>query len=273
MLLTDFPTRALAKYRRVCADHLFRRPFAINSSGGIVSFSFDDFPRTALTVGGAILQQHGGAGTYYVSLDLAGKQDASGPMFTTDDLVSLREQGHELGCHTFDHYDSSETASNVFLDSVATNQQALEALFPGASFRTFSFPKSAPRARTKLGVGRRFECCRGGGQTFNTGAADLNYLRAFFLEQARGDLDAVKRVIEQNRNAKGWLIFATHDVCENPSPYGCTPDFFEAVVRYAASSGATILPVVQALERLREPATASISKGVDGHYTNAAGID
>jgi peptidoglycan/xylan/chitin deacetylase (PgdA/CDA1 family) len=273
MLLTDFPGRAQAKYRRMCADHLFRRPFVINSSGALVSFTFDDFPHTALTVGGSILKQFGGVGTYYVSLDLAGKHDASGPMFTTGDLVRLREQGHELGCHTFAHYDSSETASSVFLDSVATNQRALEALFPGASFRTFSFPKSAPRARTKSGVGRRFECCRGGGQTFNTGTADLNYLRAFFLEQAKGDLGAVRRVIDQNRNAQGWLIFATHDVCEHPSLYGCTPDFFEAVVRYAVSSGATILPVVQALERLRESADASRSKGVDGHYTNAAGID
>jgi peptidoglycan/xylan/chitin deacetylase (PgdA/CDA1 family) len=273
MRMTDYRTRVRAKCRRLCADHLFRRPFAVDFKGALISFTFDDFPRTALSVGGSILERYGRAGTYYASLGLAGKQDASGPMFTASDLVMLREHGHELGCHTFTHCDSSETSSSVFLDSVVSNQRALEALFPGTSFQTFSFPKSAPRVRAKMGVGRRFECCRGGGQTFNAGVADLNYLKAYFLEQARGDLNAVERIIDRNREAKGWLIFATHDVCESPSPYGCTPEFFDAVVRYAVDSGADILPVVQALERLRESTGALRSKGVEGHYTNAAGID
>ena len=262
MSITDYRARARSKYRRACADYLFRRPFAINTSSALISFTFDDFPRTALSVGGSILQKYGRVGTYYASLDLAGKQDASGPMFAISDLAILRKQGHELGCHTFKHCDSSETASSVFLDSVISNQQALQALFPGASFRTFSFPKSAPRARTKQGVGNRFECCRGGGQTFNTGIADLNYLRAYFLEQARGDFSAVKQIIDQNHETKGWLIFATHDICEHPSAYGCTPDFFEAVVQYAVGSGATILPVARGLERLLESADVARSKGV-----------
>lgn len=250
MSIADYRVRAQSKYRRACADYLFRRLFAIDSSSALISFTFDDFPLTALSAGGSILQKYGRVGTYYVSLDLAGKQEASGPMFALRDLAILREQGHELGCHTFQHCDSSGTASRVFLDSVDSNQRALQDLFPGAVFRTFSFPKSAPRARTKQGVGRRFECCRGGGQAFNAGLADLNYLRAYFLEQARGDFSAVKQIINQNREAKGWLIFATHDICEHPSAYGCTPDFFEAVVRYAVESGAVILPVAQALERL-----------------------
>ena len=51
--------------------------------------------------------------------------------------------------------------------------------------------------------------------------------------------------------AKGWLILATHDVCDNPSPYGCTAQFFETVVQHAVQSGARVLPVVSALEALR----------------------
>ncbi len=234
----------------MCAEYLFRRPFTLDSSTAYISFTFDDFPLTALSVGGSILQKYGQVGTYYASLGLAGKHDASGPMFAISDLAVLREQGHELGCHTFAHCDSSETESRVFLDSVISNQRTLEGLFPGASFRTFSFPKNAPRARTKQRVGNIFDGCRGGGQTFNTGVADLNYLRAYFLEQAKGDFSAVKQIIDQNRDAKGWLIFATHDICERPSPYGCTPDFFEAVVRYAVASHASILPVVRVLEQL-----------------------
>lgn len=252
MSTSSVTNRIRSKYRRLCADRLFRRPFPISSVTPLISFTFDDFPETALSVGGSILREAGALGTYFVSLSLAGKDDASGRMYQLDDLVKLQEQGHELGCHTFGHCDSSETESKVFVDSVISNQSALESVIPGAVFRSFSFPKSAPRAQTKRAVGKRFECCRGGGQTFNAGIADLNYLRSFFLEQARGDLSAVKTVIDQNRAQNGWLIFSTHDVCSSPSPYGCTPEFFGAAVRYAAESGATILPVIRAWERLRK---------------------
>jgi hypothetical protein len=78
----------------------------------------------------------------------------------------------------------------------------------------------------------------------------LNLLRAYFLEQAAGDADAVRRLIDQNREARGWLIFATHDLREHPSRFGCTPEFFKTVVRSAVASGAQILPVIHAAERL-----------------------
>lgn len=57
-------------------------------------------------------------------------------------------------------------------------------------------------------------------------------------------------MILRNRDACGWLVFATHDVCESPTPFGCKPAFFEEVVRFAAESGARILPLGQALETM-----------------------
>src|SRR5262249_7190058 len=94
-------------------------------------------------------------------------------------------------------------------------------------------------------------CCRGGGQTFNVGTVDLNQLSAFFLEKSKNNVRAVKDLIDSTREARAWLILATHDVCQDSSPYGCVPEFFEEVVDYAANSGARILPVVTALEVLR----------------------
>jgi hypothetical protein len=83
------------------------------------------------------------------------------------------------------------------------------------------------------------------------GHADLNQLSAFFLEKTRGDFRLIKDIIEQNNRAKGWLIFATHDVSSRPSPYGCTPEFFRDVVHHAVDSGARILPVADALDVIR----------------------
>jgi len=85
----------------------------------------------------------------------------------------------------------------------------------------------------------------------NVGTANLNFLRAFFLERSRGNPWVVRDLIDRNRRMRGWLIFASHDICDSPSPYGCTPDFLEQVVRWAVESGARILPVVGALEALQ----------------------
>ena len=131
------------------------------------------------------------------------------------------------------------------------NQAALETLLPGASFRTFSYPISPPRPHTKRKMADHFSCARGGGQTLNVGTTDLNYLRAYFLEKARGDRETVTSLIEHNRAVRGWLILATHDVSSDPTPFGCLPDFFEHIVQCAVSSGARILPVTEALALLR----------------------
>lgn len=258
MAIFHFAAKYYGGYRRNIHRFFFRRPFPINTDIPLISFTFDDFPRSALLAGGSILRRVGLAGTYYTSLGLMGKEAPVGATFSLEDLKAVLAQGHELGCHTFAHCHAWETKPAVFERSVIANRLALKELLPEASFRTFSYPISPPRPRTKLKTAAHFVCCRGGGQTFNAGTADLNYLNSFFLEQTNGNAQEVKCVIDQNRRARGWLIFSTHDVCAAPSPFGCTPGFFEEIVQYAANSGARILPVVQAWEALRSASGAGV---------------
>jgi peptidoglycan/xylan/chitin deacetylase (PgdA/CDA1 family) len=241
---------------------LFRRRLAVRIALPLISFTFDDFPRSAVLEAGSILKRYGVLGTYYASLGLLGKQSHLGAMYEAEDLKELVHLGHELGCHTFGHCHSWNTPPDVYERAILENRQALTEVLPGASFQTFAYPHSAPRLAVKKVAGRYFRCCRGGGlkagrylhrhaaggQTFNWGVTDLNYLSAFFLEKSRDNPEAVKSLINQNARARGWLIFATHDVCADPSPFGCTPDFFEQVVQWSLESGAQILPVVKALE-------------------------
>lgn len=216
-----------------------------------ISFTFDDFPRSALRAGGGILQRHGLRATYYVSLGLMGAESPSGTLFNRQDLEQLLAAGHELGCHTFSHCHSWETAPQRFEDAVADNQQALQNLFPGTAFRSHSYPISYPRPGTKRRMSGHFVAARSGGQIFNAGIVDLNLLKGFFLEKSRNHPETVKALIDGNRAARGWLILATHDISEMPTPYGCTPAFFSEVVGYALASGARILPVADALDAIR----------------------
>jgi len=223
-----------------------RRPCRIQLETPVTSFTFDDFPRSSLLNAGAILHERGLAGTYYASLGLMGTKAPTGEIFTREDLDELIRHKHELGCHTFDHYDSWDTAPSEFEASILRNQRAISERLPGTKFRCLSYPISWPRPETKRRVATHYECARGGGQTFNAGTVDLNYLKAFFIEQSRDNFDAIKQTIDGNVRVKGWLIFATHDVCDQPTRFGCSPGFFEKVVDYAMQSKATILPVFRA---------------------------
>jgi peptidoglycan/xylan/chitin deacetylase (PgdA/CDA1 family) len=241
------------------AEHLGRRTVQLNPRFPIISFTFDDFPRSALHQGGAILVRHEVRGTYYTSLGLMGQEIPAGVGFSIEDLRQTVNDGHELGCHTFAHCHAWKTKPSVFEQSIIENRRTLGRLVPGAHFASLSYPIDYPRPQTKRRTARHFICARGGGQTFNVGATDANNLRAFFLEKSRDNPGAIKKMIDENNRSRGWLIFATHDVCENPSAYGCTPGLFEEIVHYAVKSGATLLPVGKAWD-LINAASSEVEK-------------
>jgi len=190
------------KLKRGLAMKLARRPLIMRNEEPLVSFTFDDFPRSALLEGGAILGSYGQKGTFFASFGLMGSSGPTGDIFSVDDVREVVRQGHELGCHTYDHYHAWDTAPSEFQGSIVRNREALEKYLPGTSFRSLSYPISCPWPQTKRIIAGYFDCCRGGGQAFNAGALDLNFLKAFFLEQARNDFDSIVRLIEANNRKK-----------------------------------------------------------------------
>ena len=237
-------TRSRNKFLRTTGEMVFRRPVEIRLERPVVSFTFDDFPRSALLNAGATLKRQGCVGSYYASMGRMGREE--GDLFVAEDLARLLQDGHELGCHTFHHCDSMNTRPGVFEASIAENRKAMAAVVPGAAIRTLAYPLANPNAGVKRAAGRHAACCRGGGQTLNRGQADLNCLKAFFIEQSRERPEAIFELIRQNRDERGWLIFATHDVCAAPSPWGCVPELFDSIVDAAIESGAQVLTMAQA---------------------------
>ncbi len=243
--------RAARKLRRLSAERLGRRMVPIETSVPIISFTFDDAPVTAFTAGGTILKQFGARATYFVCLGLLGQETEAGTIASAADLARAIEDGHELGCHTFDHLDAWYTSSAKFMASVARNREELSRILPQANFKSFAYPKSGAKLSIKSALGNIFVCCRGGGQEANEGGADLNLLKACFLDRRTGtDGEFIRALVDRNAARRGWLIFATHDVCANPSRYGCTPGFLEEVARCAHRSGALLLPIGAACARL-----------------------
>lgn len=236
--------RASSSWRRFAIDHFARREHRLAGSVPYVSFTFDDFPRTALTEGGRILSDYGVRGTYFVSLQLLNTDSVSGPIASLGDLSALLDAGHELGCHTFGHVDGSVVSAAEFERSIEANRRELASSQLDTHFDSFAYPLNGPDVDAKRIAGRRFSACRGGGQTLNHGTIDLNLLRSYFLDaRTNGRMAEIQALIDRNAGANGWLIFATHDVTDHPSPYGWDPSAFAEVVRRAVASGARVLPV------------------------------
>ena len=121
--------------------------------------------------------------------------------------------------------------------------------FPQLKFSVFSYPRGQVKPRTKEIVQKYYKCARGISPGINIGRVDLNLLKGTRIYGGKGNFGWIKKFIDHNRQENGWLIFYTHDVCALPTQYGCTPDFFEDVLRYSKESGAVILTVEEAYKK------------------------
>ena len=214
----------------------------------MISFTFDDFPRSALTVAGATLAEKGLRGTYYASLGLMGQRSSVGEIFSIDDLRLLVQEGHELACHTFDHVACGRLSPRELQEQCERNRAAAAEALGGYALRNFSFPSGSVTLAGKQAAARGYETCRTTDQGINSGVVDLAYLLAIPVYSSR-PLRELERIVADNVKRKGWAILYTHDVAPRPSPFGCTPQYFREVLSIAIASGADILTVARAVRR------------------------
>jgi peptidoglycan/xylan/chitin deacetylase (PgdA/CDA1 family) len=239
----------LSAVRREALCTLHRRTASLGDRGPFVSFSFDDFPRTAFTVGGSILRSHGARGTYYTALRLMDAETEVGQQFCRKDLFSLVQDGHELASHTLSHISSRATSCALFQQDVERGMQALlkEA---GISAANFAYPFGHVTLRTKKALGSKTSSCRGTFAGINGPQLDLNLLRANSLYGSDEAIPAAHQLITENQNRRGWLIFYTHDVAADHSAYGCTPALLESVVSLALRSRSRVMTVNDVLTEI-----------------------
>ena len=226
------------------------RRASLGNRGPVVSFTFDDFPRTALTVGGHILKSYGSRGTYYTAISLMDNANHLGDQFRREDLETLLRDGHELATHTFGHVSCRSVSSVKFREEVKQGRRALEELVGQSSFGNFAFPFGEVTLNAKRTVGLDVASSRGIWGGFNGPEVDLNLLRANSLYGDHARCRQVRELILENDRRKSWLIFYSHDVCPTPSRFGCTPELLEFAVSFASQQGARILTIAEVVAEL-----------------------
>ncbi len=251
---------AAAPLRRAAADLTSRvafhgvrrwcrlRPFSrrgLPAGTRAVSITFDDFPASAVEVGGALVAEAGGAATYYCCLSLLGRSDG----FELRHIDQLREMGHELACHSFDHPNLLFEPDWRIVASVEENARALARLGRGQLAPHFAFPYGMFRPATRGLLGKRFHSLRTIHPGAHFGQVDLMSLNSTPLLRDT-KMDRIEAQLRAVAEAGGWLTLFTHEIDPSPTPYGTTPAALARVVTLCKQLGLELCSVGQMVERL-----------------------
>ncbi|WP_306223473.1 polysaccharide deacetylase family protein [Bosea beijingensis] len=216
----------------------------------IVSFTFDDVPASALDAGAATLEANGARGTFYISGGLEGRIEPGRRLIDRAGCRELAARGHEIGCHSFAHHDLRHLRIDALAEDLARNARYLDAIDPRRAPRNFAYPYNSGSLGKRSLLARSFRTCRAGGEGINRGPTDPVFLRAVEIRQPQQHVLGLARWIDALVADPGWLIFFTHDVSPQPTPYGCTPPSFHLLVGYAIARGCRVLSVDAALDHI-----------------------
>ena len=176
--LVKIVTKAKLRLQRKLAAGFYKKPAAQVRPVPIVSFTFDDFPLSALTEAGSMLSERHLQGTYYASAGLLGRQSIMGDMFNRSDLSALVHAGHELACHTFDHVRSCDVPGRELLSQCEINRRHFAEMLDGYKVSNFSYPEGVVNPAAKRLLNSVYETCRTVEPGINRDPIDLGFLRA-----------------------------------------------------------------------------------------------
>jgi hypothetical protein len=253
-------------------DLIRTRGVAMVNERPIVSFTFDGFAKSAGVNAAKMLEGRGAAGTFYIHRSACGATVDGIEQYELGDLKGLIDNGHEIGARAAP---AARGHADLSADLDA-NAEFISAHLGDVRMTTFAFPVGDIDLRTKLWMERRFAACRSMAPGVNAGVADLGALRAENLSSTSADPTTVKDLIGRSSAPHSWLIFFTHDVAQTPGPRGCTPALFEAALESALAAGYEVLPVRNALGRIRFGAKprgrrSSFLRWLDVRESSAAG--
>jgi peptidoglycan/xylan/chitin deacetylase (PgdA/CDA1 family) len=225
--------------------------FRLRNDRPMVTFTFDDLPKSAATTAAARLEAQGARGTFYVSGGAVGIDTHDWEAGTGGDVIALHMRGHEIGCHTFSHRRACDLDDATLAGEIERNRQYFQSLDPSIELRTFAYPFGYGSFARKHLLREKFQSCRGIVPGVNSGVVDLQFLRSTPLIDREMDRFGIDRAFDEVQSTNGWLIFYGHDVAERPSPYGCTPALLQHALDAASRRKITVLTMAEALRCAR----------------------
>ena len=215
----------------------------------IISFSFDDCPKSAFTHGLPLLEAEGWRATIYIACGLFETTNHLGLHVNGADIIDAYNNGHEIADHTFSHVSSHDVDVNTYMNDIERNQLTLQKLGIPQS-RHFAYPYGHVSPPLKKALRTRFETLRGV-VTPTTATQDANLLWATRL-YSNDSINTALEKIDHAITTPQWLHLYTHDVRDMPSKFGCTEADFKLIVNAVKQSGLRVMTVDDAYQAIIE---------------------
>jgi peptidoglycan/xylan/chitin deacetylase (PgdA/CDA1 family) len=221
--------------------------FRLQNKAPMVSFTFDDTPKSSVTTGVPILDEYEAKGTFYIASSLVDQWSGHWMGISNDEIVRLHRDGHEIACHTFSHVRTPDLNEAALAAEIEKNRRYLLTLDPSINIRNFAYPYGLGSVSHKRRLKQAFLSSRGIMPGANSGTVDLQYLNSTPLIDRHIDADGIDRAYDEAIATNGWVIFYGHDVAPSPSPYGCTPELLRHALDEASRRNIQIRTVADAL--------------------------
>ncbi len=215
----------------------------------MVSFTFDDAPESAASIGAPMLEEYGGRATFYISGGLVGQWSGYWNGIEPDDIISLHRSGHEIACHTYSHRQAIDLDALGMAEELHQNRRYFAEIDPTIRLQNFAYPYGLATVARKGQLKNLFHSARSILPGVNHDVIDLQFLRATPLIDVHIDASGIENAFDEATRTNGWLIFYGHDLATKPSPYGCTPHLLQQALRAAAARNMPIVTVAEALQR------------------------
>ncbi len=229
--------------------YLERSPRRLALERPLVSFTFDDAPVSAYELGAEALERAGGRGVYFVASGLVGQRTKHYRIVDAAAVRDLRRRGHEIGLHGHSHCPLAWLDADALRVEMERNRAELAEIDDEIDARNFAYPFGMVALERKRQIAAMTDSARGIVPGINCNGFDAQHLRTYELANARLNRAELFAQLERARRLRGWLIFTLHDVAPDPSPFGCSPDLFQAALQGALARGFEIVTVAQALAR------------------------
>lgn len=244
------PSRSIpARISRRLTQWSVVKPLLRQPTRALVTFTFDDFPTSAVNNGAQILEDAGGRGTFYACTSFMGETTATGEQFTTSDIETLKRGGHEIGAHSHGHLDFAKTSIQAIDEDIQINLKRLSDLGI-ANVDSFAYPYGETQPGLKRALVSTFSSARGILPGRNDEGSDFMQLRAFELSEENSTIERAAKAIKAAEEVPSWIIIFTHGICPSNPAFGTTPSSLRKLVQIAQDIGADICTMKDAVRQL-----------------------